>query len=105
MLHVLGSAFLVVNQPAVPLKPFLTAVERAERVTPAPAQLILQSDKAEPILARWRAGIGWAIAWTSDLKNLWAVEWLRWQGYGQFWGQLVHEHMRKKHRRDRILTL
>jgi hypothetical protein len=67
---------------------------------PAPAQLVLQSDKAEPILARWRAGLGWAIAWTSDVKNLWAVEWLRWQGYGQFWGQLVHEHMRKKHRRE-----
>ncbi|MBI5532012.1 MAG: VWA domain-containing protein [Deltaproteobacteria bacterium] len=70
------------------------------KMKPAPAQLILQSDKAEPILARWRAGIGWAIAWTSDVKNQWAVEWLRWQGYGQFWGQLVHEHMRKKHRRE-----
>ena len=26
------------------------------------------------------------------MKNLWAVEWLRWPGYGQFWGQLVREH-------------
>jgi uncharacterized membrane protein len=72
----------------------------ATKMKPAPAQLVLQSDKAEPILARWRSGVGWAIAWTSDVKNLWAVEWLRWQGYGQFWGQLVHEHMRKKHRRE-----
>lgn len=72
----------------------------ATRLKPAPAQLVLQSDKAEPILARWRAGLGWAIAWTSDVKNMWAVEWLRWRGYGQFWGQLVHEHMRKKHRRE-----
>ncbi len=72
----------------------------ATKMKPAPAQLILQSDKAEPILARWRAGLGWVVAWTSDVKNLWAVEWLRWQGYGQFWGQLAHEHMRKKHRRE-----
>ena len=32
------------------------------------------------------------------MKNLWAVEWLRWPGYGQFWGQLVREHMRSKKR-------
>lgn len=72
----------------------------ATKMKPAPAQLVLQSDKAEPILARWRVGLGWVVAWTSDVKNLWAVEWLRWPGYGQFWGQLVHEHMRKKHRRE-----
>jgi len=72
----------------------------ATRMKPTPAQLILQSDKAEPILARWRIGTGWTLAWTSDVKNLWAVEWLRWQGYGQFWGQLVREHMRTKHRRE-----
>ncbi len=72
----------------------------ATRMKPPPAQLILQSDKAEPILARWRLGTGWTLAWTSDVKNLWAVEWLRWRGYGQFWGQLVREHMRTKHRRE-----
>jgi len=38
------------------------------------------------------------MAWTSDVKNLWSVEWLRWQGWGQFWGQLVREHMRQKKR-------
>ncbi len=72
----------------------------ATKMKPPPAQLILQSDKAEPILARWRVGLGWTLAWTSDVKNLWAAEWLKWPGYGQFWGQLVHEHLRKKHRRE-----
>ncbi len=65
-----------------------------------PAQEILASDKDEPILARWRHGLGWAVAWTSDVKNLWAVDWLRWPGFAKFWGQLVREHMRKKHRRE-----
>lgn len=65
-----------------------------------PAQLILASDRGEPILARWHVGLGYTLAWTSDLKNLWAVDWLRWPLFGQFWGQLVREHMRQKHRRE-----
>jgi hypothetical protein len=67
---------------------------------PPPAQEILQSEVAEPILARWHVGLGWSLAWTSDVKNLWAVEWLRWPSYGQFWGQLVREHMRQKKRQQ-----
>ncbi len=70
------------------------------QLKPAPAQLILESDRGEPILARWRAGLGWALAWTSDVKNGWAVEWLRWPNFGRFWGQLVREHMRVKRRRE-----
>lgn len=70
------------------------------QIKPAPAQEILASDSGEPILARWRVGLGWAIAWTSDVKNLWAVEWLRWPGYGQFFGQMVREHMRPKKRQE-----
>jgi Ca-activated chloride channel family protein len=72
----------------------------ATQLKPAPAQQILASDQGEPILARWRVGLGWAVAWTSDLKNNWAVDWLRWGEFGRFWGQLVREHMRTKHRRE-----
>ncbi len=70
----------------------------ATKLKPPPAQEILESELAEPILARWHVGLGWALAWTSDVKNLWAVEWLRWPQWGQFWGQLVREHMRQKRR-------
>lgn len=70
------------------------------KMKPTPAQELLQSDVAEPILARWRVGLGWTLAWTSDVKARWAVEWLRWPGFERFWGQLVHEHMRQKHRRE-----
>ncbi|MFO0643155.1 MAG: VWA domain-containing protein [Polyangiaceae bacterium] len=72
----------------------------ATKMKPPPAQELLQSEVGEPILARWHAGLGWALAWTSDVKNLWAVEWLKWPGYGQFWGQLVREHMRQKKRQQ-----
>ena len=70
------------------------------KMKPSPAQELLQSDTEEPILARWRVGLGWTLAWTSDVKSRWAVEWLRWPGFEKFWGQLVHEHMRQKHRRE-----
>lgn len=72
----------------------------ATSMKPAPAQQILASDREEPILARGRVGLGWALAWTSDLKNLWAVDWLRWPGYSQFWGQLAREHMRDSRTRE-----
>jgi uncharacterized membrane protein len=72
----------------------------ATRMKPAPAVQLLASENDEPILARWRVGLGWSVAWTSDVKNLWAVEWLRWPGYGQFWGQLVREHMRTRRRQE-----
>ena len=50
----------------------------ATKMKPPPAQEILESELGEPILARWHVGLGWSLAWTSDVKNLWAVEWLRW---------------------------
>jgi hypothetical protein len=76
----------------------------ATQLKPPPAQQILASDQGEPILARWRVGLGWSLAWTSDLKNNWAVDWLRWPDFGRFWGQLVREHMRTKHRRELDMT-
>ena len=70
------------------------------QLKPTPAQELLESDSGDPILARWHVGTGWALAWTSDVKSQWAVEWLRWPGFEKFWGQLVHEHMRVKHKRE-----
>jgi Ca-activated chloride channel homolog len=70
------------------------------QMKPTPAEQILASDTDEPILARWRVGLGWSLAWTSDVKAKWAVEWLKWPGFEQFWGQLVREHMRQKHQRE-----
>lgn len=72
------------------------------RARPEPAQVILETDGAspEPLLARWRVGLGWSLAWTSDLKNRWAVEWVRWPRWAPFWTQLVREHMRQRRRNE-----
>lgn len=58
------------------------------------AEVILISPLGEPLLARWRQGLGQAVAFTSDAKNRWAVDWLRWPGYAKFWAQLVRSSMR-----------
>ena len=52
-------------------------------------EAILISDLGEPILARWRYGAGTSVAWTSDVKNRWSVDWIRWGGYPKFWAQVV----------------
>ncbi|MBA3456018.1 MAG: VWA domain-containing protein [Deltaproteobacteria bacterium] len=60
------------------------------------AETILISDLGEPILARWRHGAGSSVAWTSDVKNRWGVDWIRWGGYPKFWAQVVRSSMRRK---------
>jgi hypothetical protein len=58
------------------------------------SEVLLASDLGEPILARWRVGLGQAAAFTSDVKNRWAVNWLKWPGYGKFWAHVVRSTMR-----------
>ena len=67
----------------------------ATREKPRPAQVVLQSELGDPLLARWRVGLGWVLAWTPDLKPRWAAEWLRWKSFPTFAAQLVREHMRE----------
>ena len=57
------------------------------------AEVLIQSDSENPILARWRYGLGRTAVFTSDVKNRWAADWLSWDGYGKFWSQLVRETM------------
>ena len=58
------------------------------------AESWLVTERGEPLLATWRYGLGQAGAFTSDARNLWAVEWLKWEGYGRFWAQLARRLMR-----------
>ncbi|HEX4416833.1 MAG TPA: VWA domain-containing protein [Kofleriaceae bacterium] len=60
------------------------------------AETILISDLGEPILARWRYGAGTTVAWTSDVKNRWSADWIRWNGYPKFWAQVIRSSMRRK---------
>jgi Mg-chelatase subunit ChlD len=55
------------------------------------AQVILQSDRDDPVLAKWQYGLGRVIAWTSDdgvdLAQRWAPT--AWQRYDEFWWGMV----------------
>lgn len=58
-------------------------------------EVILSSEKGDPLLVWWRYGLGMTVAFTSDAKARWAAEWLTWPGYTKFWAQLVRHTMRK----------
>lgn len=53
------------------------------------AKTILVSDAGDPILAKWRSGLGRTAAFTSETKPRWAEDWIRWEGFAKFWAQLV----------------
>ncbi len=64
------------------------------------AELLLSSEKGDPLLAIWRYGAGSVAAFTSDAKGRWASEWLGWPGYGKFWTQLARQLARSGERKD-----
>ncbi len=59
------------------------------------ADILLITERGEPLLATWRYGLGQTAAFTSDAKPRWASEWIKWPGYGKFWTQLVRALLRK----------
>lgn len=59
------------------------------------SEMILASEKGDPLLVWWRYGLGMTVAFTSDAKSRWAAEWVSWPGYSKFWAQLVRHTMRK----------
>ncbi len=59
------------------------------------SELVLASERGDPLLAWWRYGLGMTVAFTSDAKSRWAAEWLTWPGYSKFWAQIIRHAMRK----------
>ncbi|MGH2536266.1 MAG: glutamine amidotransferase, partial [Candidatus Promineifilaceae bacterium] len=53
------------------------------------AQVILETELGDPLLAAWEYGLGRAVAWTSDATGRWAQQWVRWQGFPTFWSHVV----------------
>ncbi len=59
------------------------------------AELLLATERGDPLLATWRVGLGQVAAFTSDAKSRWAAEWLDWDGYGAFWTQFARNLFRR----------
>ena len=53
------------------------------------AEVLLESDRHDPILAIWRNGVGRTLAFTSDVKGRWGQDLLSWKDFNKFFGQLV----------------
>ncbi len=53
------------------------------------AQVILNSEQGDPVLAAWQYGLGRSIAWTSDATGRWGRDWVQWEGFPAFWAQAV----------------
>ena len=53
------------------------------------AEVLLVSDAADPLLARWQYGLGRAVAWTSDLRGRWSAALAAWPGMPRLFGALV----------------
>jgi len=65
-------------------------------VTPKPrAEVPLLAPENDPLLAHWNYGLGRALAFTSDARGRWAVHWLGWPRFQQFWGQAVRWALRR----------
>lgn len=60
----------------------------------ATAELSLLSHRKDPIFAGWRYGLGRAVAFLSDDRARWAVQWMGWPGYSKFWAQAVRYTLR-----------
>lgn len=105
---------ITASKAAIDEQPFVPQVIRASRALadlefetapfllgyvmtrPKPTcEVILATEKGDPLLAWWRYGLGMTAAFTSDAKARWSAEWLTWPGYGKFWTQLVRHLMRK----------
>jgi uncharacterized membrane protein len=60
----------------------------------------LLGPEGEPLFAHWQVQLGRVAAFTSDATNRWAVEWLPWGGYADFWARTMRAIARPTASRD-----
>ncbi|MGD0523678.1 MAG: VWA domain-containing protein [Polyangiaceae bacterium] len=89
-----------VGMPAAPTRGIdftrQPALEGYVVTVPKPrASVLLGGPEDDPILASWSVGIGRAAAFTSDYKDRWGQEWLRWPEAARLFGQLARDTARK----------
>lgn len=59
------------------------------------SDVLLEAKNDQPLLAETHYGLGKTVGFLSDVKDRWAVEWLRWPGYAKFWAQVVRDSARR----------
>jgi Ca-activated chloride channel homolog len=61
-------------------------------------QIVLTTDKGEPLLAVGHEGLGTIVAFTADAKPTWARQWLGWTAFARFWNQVLGWAIRSPNR-------
>ncbi len=69
---------------------------------PGSASPVLVSDRGDPVLAMWKKGQGWCVAFTSDVKARWAAPWVGWDGYARFWNALVRSLAKEEEKSEEV---
>jgi uncharacterized membrane protein len=64
------------------------------------AETPLWTEKGDPLLAHWQYGLGRSVAFTSDAKPKWALNWMSWAKYRQFWSQIGQWSLRRLENAD-----
>jgi len=83
--RIVGKHEILTGIASVPkLKGYIATTEKEQ------AEVPIVSPEEHPVLAAWRYGLGRSIAFTSDAKPRWAVEWVKWDKFGKFWTQAVN---------------
>lgn len=53
------------------------------------AEMVLASDKLDPVLADWQFGLGRSVLWSSDAAGLWTRQFVDAPGVNRFWADVV----------------
>jgi len=57
---------------------------------------VMSTDDGDPLLAFWPIGLGRTAVFTSDVKDRWAANWVKWRGYGPFFAAVLHAVERQR---------
>ena len=53
------------------------------------ADVLLMSDREDPILSTWQYGLGRTVAWNGDGNNEWTTEYAGWENYPMLWSNII----------------
>ncbi|MDR1480254.1 MAG: VWA domain-containing protein [Planctomycetaceae bacterium] len=67
------------------------------------SKIILATESGEPLLNWQRYGIGIAAAFTSDVKNHWAAEWIVWNDFAKLWSQIIRFTMQQQKSNNSVI--
>ena len=54
------------------------------------ADVILESDREDPVLSTWQYGLGRTVAWNSDGNNEWTARYAAWDNYPMLWSNIIN---------------